>query len=339
MSNSSSEGRYSSRPLTLDDAERCAEIATAVAADHGIAQQYQAHSFLTEWQDPDFDLSQASIGIVSDCGQLVAFASFLATAETPVHPWLNWDVHPDHRGHGLSRQLLRWADTQGEAVIPRCPPDSRVSIFSGSRKGYQYVEEAMQSAGYSPVRASYDMRITMTERPVAPDLPAGFSARPYTHEDDLPLLVEITRDSFSDHFGYIEEPFEKELAFFRHWLNNDPYFDPELVMLAIDEESGVVAGCLMGLTQDAREPDVGYIDIVGVRRDYRRRGLASALLRRSFAMYWDRGKLEVGLDVDGASLTNAVAVYERAGMHLHREFVEYEKVLRDGVELAKVALE
>ena len=93
------------------------------------------------------------------------------------------------------------------------------------------------------------------------------------------------------------------------------------------------------MKEDDRRPGVGYVDMVGVRREYRRRGLAQAMLRRSFVLYWDRGQRSVGLGVDGESLTHAVALYEKVGMHIHRRLMCYEKVLRDGVELAKVALE
>ena len=330
---------YTFRPLRLSDAERCAEIATAVAADYGIKQQFEAQSFVLEWQKPNFNLEKSSTCVINGDGLLIAFAALWATAETPVHPWLNWHVDLEHRGKGLSARLLQWADEQGEAVIPCCPDNARVSIKCGAHRGHAYIEGALLTAGYVPHRVYNEMRITMSERPTRQPYPEGISIRPYDHEADLPVLVDVVRDSFADHYGYIEESFEKELADFKHWLDNDPYFDPALVLLAVDDACGVVAGCLLGLTQEPREPEAGYIDIVGVRRAYRRRGLASALLKHSFTQYWDRDTQSVGLEVDGESLTNAVALYERVGMRVHRELVSYEKVLRDGVELAKVTME
>ena len=178
----------------------------------------------------------------------------------------------------------------------------------------------------------------MTGRPAPTPLPAGFSPRPYRPEVDLPILVEVVIDAFTDHYGHIEEPFEKSLELFRHWLDNDPRFDPELVILPVDDASGEVAGCLIGFTEDHRKPEAGFVDTVGVRRAYRRRGLATAMLKQSFVQYWDRGTKTVRLDVDGDSLTNAVALYERAGMRVFRQYVEYEKLMRDGIELAKVAM-
>ena len=183
------------------------------------------------------------------------------------------------------------------------------------------------------------MQITLTQRPTVPQLPAGFAYRQYRHEDDLPLLTQTVLDAFSDHFGYVKQPFAKELAEFRHWLNNDPHFDPSLVLLVVDKPLDVIAGSLIGLKEDPNRPCVGYVDMIGVRRAYRRRGLAQTMLYKTFAEFWDRGLRTVGLDVDGESLTNAVALYERVGMQIHSSYMSYERVLREGVELGKMELD
>ena len=325
------------RPLTLNDAERCAEISAAISAHAGVDERFQAKTILMEWQEPDFELGSSSIGIFNYSGLMLGYAVFRATSEIPVRPWVNWGVDPTYLCHDFSARLLSWVDEICQTVIPRCPPGTRISLCTEVHKGHTVSENALIHAGYVKSREFHEMRINMTKRPVPPNLPAGFSPRPYRHEQDLPAWLELVRDSFSDHYGHIEQPFEKDLEKFRHWLNNDPYIDPDLLMLAADEATGELAACVLPMTEDQRNPGVGYIDTLGVRRAYRRRGLASAMLQRSFAEYWDRGFKTIGLEVDGESLTNAVALYERAGMRVHHSYVSYEKLVRDGVELAKVA--
>lgn len=332
------EANFVKRPLTLNDAAVYVDTVNAIAQHIGIADRIQAESALLEWQEPGFDLGGASLGIF-DGGILAGYATFWATAETPVRPGLHWGVHPHYQAAQLDALLLRWGQEQAEEVMRRCPPEARFSLRSGAQKGNAYAEAALERAGFRESRSFYDMEIEMTERPTPTPFPAGIKLRPYCHERDLPLLVDVVRDAFSDHFGYIEEPFEKDLALFRHWLNNDPHFDPELVLFPVAESTGEVVGCLIGLRQDYRDPAAGFVDTVGVRRAYRRRGLATAMLQHSFAMFWDRGKKKAHLDVDGESLTNAVALYERVGMRVYRRYAVYEKVLREGIELAKVALE
>lgn len=329
---------FKNRPLSLDDVDRYVDTENAIAASMGVNDRIGREIVLLEWQEPGFKIAESSIAFLDRDGLLAGYATFWATAEKPVRPGLHWGVHPAHHSRGLERELLGWADVQARKVIPRCPPEARISLQTGARQGYAFAERALQAAGYSICRSYYDMEIEMKERPSPPPYPEGIVTRAYCHEADLPLLVDVVRDAFSDHFGFIEESFERDLEVFRHWLDNDPYFDPALVIFPVDEASGQVVGCLLGLTQDFRDPEAGYVDTVGVRCSHRRRGLASAMLQHSFAAFWDLGKRLVHLDVDGQSLTNAVALYERAGMRVYQRYNVYEKVLRDGVELAKVAL-
>jgi ribosomal protein S18 acetylase RimI-like enzyme len=75
-----------------------------------------------------------------------------------------------------------------------------------------------------------------------------------------------------------------------------------------------------------------------VRRPWRRRGIALALLHHAFRELAARGKPRAGLGVDSESLTGATRLYERAGMRVVREGYEYERVVRDGRELRTVSL-
>ena len=333
------DSEYLRRPLTLDDVERGAEICSAVSASAGANERFQPRDLRKEWTEPNFELGDSSLGIFKRTGLLIGYAVLFATEEPPVRPWFAWAVDPEQGNPAMRAELLAWAQDRASAVMPQCPPEARVSLWGGVYQGYGADERALKAAGFSPARVWHEMRIDMTQRPEPPDLPAGFIMRPYRHDEDLPILVDVVRDAFSDHYGHIEQSFDKDLEMFRHWFHDSPYFDPERVMLAVDEATGAVAGSLLPLTEYHRRPGVGYIDMVGVCSGYRRRGLASALLRRSFTDYWDRGTPSVCLEVDGESLTNALALYERVGMSVHHSFVTYEKLLRDGVELAKVALE
>ncbi len=327
------------RPLSFEDAAEYARTATAIAKQAGTDERFDIDDTLLMWRDPRFDLGKFSLGMFSDCGILAAYVIIWSRSETPVRPWVDWGVHPDFHNQNLSGALFDWADKQADEIIKRCPPEARVRLQTGTPAGYSFAEAALEQAGYLPNRTYYEMRITMARRPQAPDFPAGIALQPYRHEEDLPLFVDVFRNSFSDHYGYIEEPFDKDVAEFRRWFNTDKNFDPGLVLLAVDERARLGAGCLLALKENSRYPGIGLVDIVGVRRGYRRRGLAQAMLCHSFAAYWDRGMTTVSLSVDGESLTNAVALYEKVGMHVHQSFISYEKTLREGVELTKVAME
>jgi len=77
----------------------------------------------------------------------------------------------------------------------------------------------------------------------------------------------------------------------------------------------------------------GWVDVVGVRRPWRGRGLGFALLTSLFAAYHERGIRRVGLSVDAESATGAPRLYGRAGMHVVRSYVLYRKELRPGADV------
>ena len=72
---------------------------------------------------------------------------------------------------------------------------------------------------------------------------------------------------------------------------------------------------------------VGYADME----------LGMALLLHSFAEFYRRSKNKIGLGVDSQNLTGATRLYERAGMHVARIHITYEKELRAGIELSTQA--
>jgi ribosomal protein S18 acetylase RimI-like enzyme len=79
---------------------------------------------------------------------------------------------------------------------------------------------------------------------------------------------------------------------------------------------------------------IGWVNQLAVLRPWRRKGLGIALLLHSFAEFYRRGIVNVGLGVDAQNLTGATRLYERAGMHVALQHDTYEKELRAGQELS-----
>ena len=66
---------------------------------------------------------------------------------------------------------------------------------------------------------------------------------------------------------------------------------------------------------------------IGVRRPWRGKGYAKALLLHTFREFWDRGFRRVTLGVDSQNPTGATHLYERVGMHVEQENIVYERAL------------
>ena len=71
----------------------------------------------------------------------------------------------------------------------------------------------------------------------------------------------------------------------------------------------------------------GWVGILGVLREWRRRGIGRALLLHAFHEFKRRGLPRAGLGVDAESLTGANRLYESAGMHVVRQLDFFEKQL------------
>jgi mycothiol synthase len=135
---------------------------------------------------------------------------------------------------------------------------------------------------------------------------------------------------FRHNWGFISPPYEV-------WRNIMliPDHQDSLWLVAVAGDGApddpVVGLCLCKPHGDG----AGWIDSFAVHADWRRRGLGSALLRRGFQTLRAHGFAAAELGVDSENATNAVALYERAGMHAYRRYLFYRKVLRGDPDLIR----
>jgi mycothiol synthase len=178
---------------------------------------------------------------------------------------------------------------------------------------------ALERAGYRPIRHGFRMAIDLDDDPQEPEWPAGFAVRPY-REGDAPHFYRAHQESFADTWEFTSEPIDP----WSHWFMG-ALFQPEHWFLVEAKDDGDVAAlaiCHVATTEEL----TGWVRILGVLPAYRRRGLALALLQHVFRHFAARGMQRVVLGVDGENPTGAVALYERAGMHVLRRNVTYERV-------------
>ena len=63
-----------------------------------------------------------------------------------------------------------------------------------------------------------------------------------------------------------------------------------------------------------------------------------ALLKHTFRAFWLRGTKTISLSVGADNLTGADQLYKKAGMHVSRHLMMYEKELRAGKEFATITV-
>lgn len=292
-----------------------------------------------EWVSPGFDPAEDIRLVLAPDGEMVGYIEVWTVAKPPVHPWIWGRVHPDYEGLGIGTWMLQWAEKRALQALPTIPEDLRFAPRVGTHRQAETPKKLFEDMGYSYIRSGYRMLIEMDEPAPEPVWPDGITLRTCNAETNAEAIYRAFVDSFRDHFGFVEEPFEQGFERFRHFQLSGQDFDPTLIFLAIDEASGEIAGFNICQPQVHDDPEVGWVSILGVRRPWRKRGLGLALLRHSFNEFYRRGKRKVGLGVDAQNLTGALRLYENAGMHVHQAFDQYEKELRAGTEISVQSLQ
>lgn len=324
---------FSIRPGTLDDYKIVFDLLNASAMHlTGAIDLTDAELVRNDWQDPKFDMQKSTRMVFASDGTLVGALEVWDTGTPPVHPWIWFCVHPDYLGQGVEDALLDWGEARATLAVERVPDGVRFAPRTGFVVQNQRFKALVESRGYKYDRSFYRMATTFDGPPQVPPVSEGIVIRPYNPETEFEAVVRTMIESFRDHYGFVERPFEEELTHFRHHFLGDPIYDPSLWFVAMDGDEMV--GISVCRAEDYENPENGFVNELGVRREWRKRGIASALLKTSFAAFYARGKKGAALGVDADSLTGALKIYERAGMRPVRQYDNYEKELRAGEEIS-----
>lgn len=275
-----------------------------------------------EWQTPGFNIETDGIVVTTVDGRIAGYEEFTNESE---HSKLRTDgyVHPKFKGRGIGTSMLRVIETRAREEIALVNPDVRVYLHSMMDSHDKDGRSIHEDAGYHPIRFHWRMQIDLEAPPVAVAWPEGIELRPFIKNEHNRAVWQAQNESFRDHWGSHDVPFERwELGKFGR-----TDFDPTLWMIAWDGDQ------IAGFSQNRYRMGIGWIGTLGVRRPWRKRGLGEALLIHSFGEFYKRGTRTIGLGVDAENPTGATRLYIKAGMHAASEFVTYEKELRPGREL------
>jgi mycothiol synthase len=327
---------FTARPARLDDAQAVADVENAHHIEQIGMSWVRADWIRTSWESPRFELENDTMVVTTQEGSLVGHgAVFGEQPHVRLHAIVH--VHPRYRGRGLGTALSQWVEARARQSIPKAREEARVSLVQRRWTTDLPARELLEARGYQPVRYSFDMIIEMDQPPPAPAFPEGLTVRTLKGKEELATLLKALREIYRDYWGYVERPFEEEYEELAHEIEHDPDYDPELWYLALDGQE--IMGLALFSGSVPEDSEKGWCGALGVRRQWRRRGLATALLRHGFGELYQRGKYKVGLRVDAENLTGATRLFEKAGMHEEHRSVLFEKELRPGEDLAVRLLE
>lgn len=259
------------------------------------------------------DLAADTRVTVAPDGELVGLA--LVPTPPPGGYQINlWGaVHPAWHGRGLGRELLSWQLARAAAIHAATAPEAAWEVHADAMVADEGSQRLYRRHGLTPARYWFEMEAA-TARPPALPVPDGFQLVDYKSTLDK-SVHEAHMEAFVDHWGYERREFDR-------WAETTigmELFLPEVSLVGYAEDQ--VAGYVLSY-RDA-EPDRVYVGQVGVRRPWRRRGLAAAMLSEVLSRAAAAGMATVTLAVDAANPTGAVGVYERAGFTVHHRAVTY----------------
>lgn len=312
------------RAARMEDLDDVVRILNAFALERYGVPEYSLPSVRAEWQSDHLEIaSDTRVAFDSD-GRMIAFVEFWDDPNGAADD-LQFYLHcaPRQVPPTLAAELIHFAERRAAAAIPRAAPDKPIDLITSAWVDNAEVRSILESTGFRPSSYNTVMHIDFESEPDPAVWPEGITVRRFRLGVDDRAVHATRQEAWADMRRGHPIPFEM----WRYYLiENNEHFDESLWFMAMAGEE--VAGICLCRPRTTEDPDRGWISSVGVKRAYRRRGIASAMLRHAFHELYARGIRKAGLDVDSESPTGANRIYERAGMRPVRQTVNYVKALK-----------
>lgn len=313
------------RPLVAADADALHALldASEVAdqAPHRTSRDEVTEIFEGPWKNFETD----AVAGVDDAGVLRAagWAEIKPGDTRTVRAFLSGTVHPDVRGRGIGTALLAWLVARGRQMLVAEGKELPARLAVDCADGDAARQELFEKAGFTVGRYWSVVRRDLSEPlPEPPTLAHGLRVVPWSEEiDDAIRLAH--NDAFRDHWG--SEPSTPE-----SWAKGRATFAPQWTFAVLDEDAPeqphVAAYLVSGRYDhvwDVVGYSTGYTELLGVRREYRGRRLAPALLTEAMRAYQADGVEYAQLEVDTKNPSGAHDLYASLGYrqtHMSRTY-------------------
>jgi mycothiol synthase len=305
-----------------DDYEILATVFAACTPVDGFEQPRSVSDFRQQFAA--FGMHPERIGFVAEAGgQGVGY--IVGTDDGPSEEFGQrrfhvGNIHPDWRRRGIGTELLRRIQARLLEMLPVGDgPASFITQVHGTQQG---VQQLLESQGYRAARYGFAMvRPNLDDLP-STGLPAGIDSHP-SRADEAVRIYYAMDEAMRDEPSWPPLDDEKIAAAIDDRLFGQ--IDMWQVAWDGDEPVGGVMGWVNAVENERHNRLRGYTEGIWVRRPWRGRGIASALIARNLHELRRRGMTEAALSVDAGNPTGALRLYEKHGFRRVRTDVLYAR--------------
>ncbi len=312
-------------PLSADDLPTICELHQRSQRHDGVQQVIQLEELEEELDDVAVVLATDTRAAFAD-GQLAGYAYtyHLPSEVREERCYVFGEVDPQMRRLGVGSALMSWAIRRAEAQL-RSSERTLPRVIRTDK--YDYIEGAhvlFAEVGMQPVRYMEELLRALDDLPRIPEV-QGLRIITWPDERDEEIRHEKNA-AFEDHWG--STPTSEH-----HWEQMARGFGarPDLSFIALDEADRVVAHCLNKRFEgddDLLGRRDGWIESLGTLREWRGKGVASALIAHSLHAFAEAGLTHASIGVDSDNPTGAAGLYRRLGFQPRQRSITHEIRLR-----------
>lgn len=308
------------RPLTLDDVVLAHRLTAAAERADAVPYVTTLEEIHERFVEPGFDAPlDGRVALLDGEPAGVGLVRHAPSGERLEVAALDGCVDPSMRRRGVGTSLLAWQIERGREVMSAyghgLPCHLRTYHFVDHTDAIALVERA----GLEPVRW-FDQLARPLAEPLDVPAPEGVTIvewDPARQEE----VRQARNAAFADHWGSPVRTVES----FAHWMEGSTT-RLDLSRLALRGDTVVGYSINEHFPEDSEVTGRvdGWIANLGVLREERGRGIASALIAASVDAFREAGFDHAVLDVDSANPSNAHLLYRRLGFELLQTEVAHE---------------
>lgn len=297
-------------PAVLDDAAELSALFNAIAEADGTPERLSERSMRHELESY-YDPPEERTLVVRDPDKtIVSYATVYsrrADAEE-LRAYVNVHVAPTWRDRGLEDPITDWAIGAATESLEDAPVERRF-VCAWLYKKQEAASARFAARGFVPIRHWWEMERPLNS-PIKSQPEDGFTLVPWGDEHDEATRL-VHNNAFADHWG--SAPMDED-AWKKQLLDN-PSFIRKRSVVAIGDGDVVGYATVEEYPEDweAAGHREAWVGTLGVQREWRKRGIATALLTRTMLAMRDDDIEVAKIGVDSDSPSGAQHLYQSVG--------------------------